>query len=134
MQPNYLNSIKEHMQQCIFELDSLSKLAQERNLTKTEYFAVERLLQVLIEAAIGFAKQWNKILDNPVASDAYHSFQVLQDHKIINSDELNLWKKIIGLKNILVHDYLNVNREIIDQILKNKQYSFIFDLVKNYSD
>lgn len=132
MQHNYVDSILEHMQQCTFELDSLSKLMTERNLTQTEYYAVERVLQILIESAVGFAKQWVKILGNPIASDAYHSFQVLHDHQIVNSNELTLWKRIIGLRNILVHDYLNINREIIDQVLKNKQYLFILEFVKNY--
>jgi uncharacterized protein YutE (UPF0331/DUF86 family) len=50
---------------------------------------------------------------------------------MITDDDLNLWKRIIGLLNVLVHDYLNVNREIIDQVVKKKQYLFIFDFVKN---
>ncbi|MHB1946554.1 MAG: type VII toxin-antitoxin system HepT family RNase toxin [Gammaproteobacteria bacterium] len=131
MQHNYVESIKEHMQQCIFELDSLSKLAEQRNLTQTEYYAAERVLQILIESAIGFAKQSVKLLGNPISPEAYQAFKVLHDHQMITDDNLNLWKKIIGLRNVLVHDYLNVNREIIDQVVKKKQYLFIFDFVKN---
>lgn len=131
MQPNYIASIREHAQECISELDSLSQLAQNRKLTQTEYYAAERVLQVLIEAGIGFAKQWVIALNKPVPSDAYHSFQILCDQQIISNDDLNLWKKIIGLRNILVHDYLNIERDIIDQVLNKKQYDFIFSFLKH---
>jgi uncharacterized protein with HEPN domain len=32
------------------------------------------------------------------------------------------WKKIIGLRNGLVHDYLNIDLLIIEHIIRQRQY------------
>lgn len=132
MEPNYLASIKEHIQQCVQELDFLSSQIVKRKLTVTEYFAAERVLQVLIESAIGFAKQWVKDFKKIVPSDVYISFITLHDEGIVAENELDNWKKIIELRNILVHDYLNIDRKIIDRILEEKQYQMIVEFISRY--
>jgi uncharacterized protein with HEPN domain len=33
------------------------------------------------------------------------------------------WKRIIGMRNALVHDYLNINPEIIEQLIRENEYS-----------
>ena len=37
------------------------------------------------------------------------------------------WKKIIGMRNALVHDYLNIEPEIIRQVIKKETYLALFD-------
>lgn len=126
MENNYSASIGEHAKECVEHLDVLSKQSQQRNLTKMEYYAAERLLQVLIEVAIGFYKQQVKKLTNTMPRDAYQGFLALADKGIISTVDLEKWKKIIGLRNILVHGYLNVERKVVETILKNRLYEFVF--------
>lgn len=129
MEPNYVASVREHVQACVDQLDQMATLLKTRQLTTTEYLAVERLLQVLIESSIGFAKQWVKSLGQNIPSDAYRAFLSLHDQGKLNTDELAQWKKIIGLRNILVHEYLNIERRVIEYTLSHQLYLFVSKFV-----
>jgi len=43
----------------------------------------------------------------------------------IGEEELKNWRRMIGLRNVLVHDYLNVDPEVITSILENRYYEDI---------
>ncbi|HDN27226.1 MAG TPA: DUF86 domain-containing protein [Thioploca sp.] len=124
---NYQESILEHVKQCLEELEELQAISTSRTWTRLEYRAAERLLHILIEAAIGYAKQRVKKTAVAIPSDAYQAFEKLVDLNILNAQELVTWKKIIGLRNVLVHDYLNLNRELIKSIIDKQDYKVIAD-------
>lgn len=130
---SYVDAIQEHVRECVEELNEYS--ADLPKLVNKDFRAVERDLQILIEAGIGIAKRLVKKQNKIVPVGAYENFQKLGDLKFITSDELKKWEKIIGLRNVLVHDYLKVNREVIKTVLKKKEYLFIQDFVqKNLSE
>lgn len=118
----YPQAIIDHVQECVDQLDELAKIVQARNLSTLEYRASERLLQLLIESAIGVAKHWLKALDQTVPANAYQCFSKLAQRQLITDVQLQNWKKMIGLRNALVHDYLNIDPEIITSILRNRYY------------
>jgi uncharacterized protein YutE (UPF0331/DUF86 family) len=126
---NYQASILEHIKQCLEELEELRIISTSRTWTRLEYRAAERLLQILIEAAIGYAKQYLKRKMAQIPSDAYQAFEKLVDLQIITRLELATWKKIIGLRNVLVHDYLNLKRELIETIINQQEYQQIVDFI-----
>ncbi len=59
----YPQAILEPVKECLEQLDELSATTRARNLSTFEYRAAERLLQLLVESAIGVARQWLKSLD-----------------------------------------------------------------------
>jgi len=115
----YLYELNQQVKNYIAELDELATLPTLKN---RDYYATERLLQVLIEACIGISKRWIKTLAKPVPHDAYKNFEILVSYGLLPSDDLIKWRKIIGLRNALVHDYLNVDKLIILNILQHRYY------------
>ncbi len=99
------------------ELLEIRAILAERSLSNLEYRAAERTLQVTIEACIGIAKQWAKALAGHSPQDAYQAFEILVQRGELAPDSLSGWRKIIGLRNTLVHDYLNIDPEIIRSVI-----------------
>lgn len=115
----YLHELNQQVQTYLLELDELATLPTLKN---RDYYAAERLLQVLIEACVGISKRWLKSLGKPVPPDAYKSFELLVSYGLLPREDLSKWRKIIGLRNALVHDYLNIDRLIILSILQRRYY------------
>lgn len=53
----------------------------------------------------------------PGPQDAYQAFEILVQRGELSADGLSGWRKIIGLRNALVHDYLNIDPEIIRSVI-----------------
>ena len=81
-----------------------------------------RLLQVLIEACIGLAKQWLKQHQKVIPNDAYESMQKLADLGMISGKDLLNWRKVIGMRNAIVHDYLNLDAALLKAVIESRQY------------
>jgi uncharacterized protein YutE (UPF0331/DUF86 family) len=115
----YLDELNKQVKNYVVELDELAHTSELKN---RDYYATERLLQVLIEACIGITKHWLKFLGKTVPNDAYKSFELLVSCELLTVTELIKWRKIIGLRNALVHDYLNLEKEIILTVLHQGYY------------
>ena len=107
------------------ELDTCSRLAAkakrgEGTMSSIEYRGCERSMQLLIEACIGIAKQRLKSLGLMVPSNAREAFFKLQSNGV-NLQQVD-WVAVIGMRNVLVHDYLNFERERLMSIIIEKRY------------
>jgi len=113
----YITSLRLSLSRYQAELGELRQLLSQRSLSNLEYRAAERTLQVSIEAWIDIAKHWAKALAGHSPQDAYQTFEILCQRGAQPADELNGWRKVIGLRNALVHDYLNIDPEIIRSVI-----------------
>ncbi|MFB2683821.1 MULTISPECIES: type VII toxin-antitoxin system HepT family RNase toxin [Shewanella] len=113
----YITSLRVSLSRYQAELEELRQLLTQRPLSNLEYRAAERTLQVSIEACIGIAKHWAKALAGHSPQDAYQAFEILCQRGAQPADELGGWRKVIGLRNALVHDYLNIDPEIIRSVI-----------------
>lgn len=119
---HYLNEIEKHKQKYLHELGELRQDLLADNFRSRDYLAAERLLQVFTELCIGLAKHCLKKMQRTSAADAYQTFSQLREHGFISSKELQNWRKIIGMRNGLVHDYLKIDLSIIENILTEAHY------------
>ena len=113
----YINALRLSLSRYQAELLEIRTILAERPLSNLEYRAAERTLQVTIEACIGIAKHWAKALAGHSPQDAYQAFEILVQRGELTPDSLIGWRKIIGLRNALVHDYLNIDPEIIRSVI-----------------
>lgn len=129
METEYIDAMREHLATLAEELEQLHQAARTpEGLNALLYRAAERNLQLLTEACIGIAKQRLKSLGVVVPSDARQTFSKL---KSLNHDSSGTpWNKIIGLRNALVHDYLNLDAEIVEAIIRQRDYRSLLDFAE----
>ena len=113
----YIGALRISLSRYQAELSEIRAILALRALSNLEYRAAERTLQVSIEACIGVAKHWAKALASHTPQDAYQAFEILAQRGELSPDTLIGWRKIIGLRNALVHDYLNIDPEIIRSVI-----------------
>ena len=56
------------------------------------------------------------------------------DLQLIPADEAKEWQRIIGIRNAIVHDYLNLDEKVIKSIIVNKMYLKLQTFALNISD
>lgn len=104
-------------------------LAQGRLLTKLEESGVLHALQILIENSIGKAKQILKVHNIPVPLSAYDAFAALVGRGEIETTQLQAWNAVIGLRNRIVHDYMNIDMNRVLEFIQTEQDKFIVEFL-----
>ncbi len=99
------------------------------SLSRLEQNGVLHALQVLGENAIGKAKHLIKAAGEPVPISAYDSFRTLARIRGLSSQELEQWNAIIGLRNRIVHDYMNLDMRRVLQVVEFGGYAFMVDFL-----
>ncbi len=98
---------------------------------KMIYGSGERFLHLTIEALIDIGNHIISSEDLGVV-DVYRDIPViLHNNEYIDKRDKELFIKIIGLRNILVHDYLDIEKETIYRII-NENLSDLEDILKKY--
>ncbi|MDH3327547.1 MAG: DUF86 domain-containing protein [Gammaproteobacteria bacterium] len=105
------------------------KLIGGITLSGLEQNGVLHALQVLIENAIGKAKQILKADGEPVPVSAYDAFTSLARIKKISIDEVSRWNAIIGLRNRIVHEYMNIDMIRVLELVREEQYLFVVEFL-----
>ncbi len=98
-------------------------------LSRLEQNGVLHALQLLVENAVGKAKQLLKAAGKQVPLSAYDSFICLAELGIVKSSDLSVWNAAIGLRNRIVHDYMNIDMTRVLELVKKEQYRFITEFL-----
>jgi uncharacterized protein YutE (UPF0331/DUF86 family) len=111
-------------------MDKMSRILDEYRespepWSEKDLLGMERALQVLIEALIGLSRYVAeqrfgvKVLRTREALDELYARQAL------TPDEHGQAMKMVGFRNVLVHDYLSVEEEIVRALVRGRMYSLI---------
>jgi len=112
---NILTNLEEYLGD-LEEIKSEKKL-EDYQKDKIIRRYTERTLQMSIEACLDIANHLISYSGFREPLDNKDCFQVLQDNGIIPEDVTENLKKMAQFRNVVVHDYLKVNPEIVYAIL-----------------
>ncbi|TFH86666.1 DUF86 domain-containing protein [Billgrantia azerbaijanica] len=121
----YLMAVGDHLDECETDIANLKTILADRPWSRLERHAAERTLQVLIEGCIGLAKHWARREIGRLTSDAASAFEHLIERGQIGHEVP--WRKVVGLRNALVHDYLDVDPQIIQDVIEQDHYRSLLD-------
>lgn len=105
------------------------KLSAGEALSPLEQNGVLHALQVLAENAIGKAKHWLKATGQEVPVSAYDAFAALAQAGCMPPQRLEEWNRVVGLRNRIVHDYMNIRMELVLDLVKKDEYRMIADFL-----
>lgn len=91
-------------------------------LTPLEQNGVLHAIQILVENAIGKAKRLLKAANEPVPVSAYDAFEGLARRGVLAAEDLRAWQPIVGLRNRIVHDYMNIDMAKVLDLVRSGQY------------
>ncbi|ALO35114.1 hypothetical protein CMT41_10585 [Colwellia sp. MT41] len=81
-------------------------------------------LQRACEASIDIANYLNKNKQLAIPQSSRDSFQILTSAGLISSSVATNLKKMIGLGNIAVHDYKELNMDIVEAVINHHLVDF----------
>lgn len=96
---------------CLLKKD-FKKIPEHKLITDENLYAsAERHLEIAIQACLDIANHIVAALglERP-KKEAGEAFLVLAKEKIIKQDLAKIMKKVVGYRNILVHEYLEIER------------------------
>lgn len=126
----YRAAITEQLAELEQDLNQLRASCEAKTLTKFEYLALERTLQLLVEVAIGISKRVLKSKGLAVPAEARKSLERLKQEGLDNS---NIdWRGAIGMRNALVHDYLDIDEKLVLEVLMSGKYEAVIAFCRQY--
>lgn len=116
----------------LYEVGEYSKDEYLNNLMI--YGSAERFLHLAIECVIDIGNHIIADMGFRKPESNREIFIILFENKIIDNDLKANLCNMAGFRNILVHDYIDLDREIVYDILKNnlKDMENFRDIVLNY--
>ena len=112
-----LNKLNEYLE----ILQSLQKYSFDEFISEPErYGSAERFLQLAIETTIDIGN--HIIADMSLGKTRWSSDipSILEEKGYISLPLRETWIKMIGFRNLLVHDYIDIERQNVYNILQEK--------------
>jgi uncharacterized protein YutE (UPF0331/DUF86 family) len=131
MSPEVIQRRLEVLEEALAALRALQQTEKNEFLTNFEKFgATERFLQVAIEIVndLGNHLIADQRLGTPYCMRDVP--QLLSKAGLIGHDLGDEWSQMVGFRNILVHEYVKLNRLIVFEVLRN--HLDIFDKLAKF--
>ncbi|AEF17935.1 protein of unknown function DUF86 [Thermoanaerobacterium xylanolyticum LX-11] len=122
-------------------LEHINELKQLSSCTYEEYvhdiklkYAIERLLQLIVDLALDINNMILAYLKRPPASDYFNSFIDLSEIGILDVDFAVKIAPASGLRNRLVHQYEKIDDKIVYNSVKMtiEDFSKYVDIISRY--
>lgn len=112
---NKMADIEKYLKELDPILKSGARIIIEDNL---RLHTVERLFQLIVDTAVDINTHIIMASDFNVPDDSYSTFVVLGDNKILPMDFAFRIAPSVGLRNLIVHKYGNVDlKKMVDDVI-----------------
>ena len=124
--PNIVASRIHKIRECVGFLIKIAQLADEESFPKDPFLSAsaERYLQVAIQAVLDICNHIVADLGLEAPSEYRQVPEILAKHKLLPVQLSKRMTAMIGLRNILVHEYLKLDRRLVYKVLKDNLDDF----------
>lgn len=121
VRPEIIRRRLQKLDEYLSVLERLQRYSEAEFLDEPEHYgATERFLQLSIETINDHAGHVVADEGWGVVDKARDLARLFRENDIIDSDIEQRWTQMIGFRNILVHDYTDIDRQIVYDVLQNK--------------
>ncbi len=116
----------------------IKQISEYQNISYEDYInnwkvqrIIERTLQIMIETCLDIAAHIISDKGFPSPISYSHMFKILIDNNILDKDRLDTYQKMARFRNILVHQYEDIDPSIILSIVKKnlKDFNYFRDSI-----
>lgn len=108
-------------------LDDFRKRGQL--LSETDQLAVPRALQILVESVIGMSRYVAEAVLGVRVGKSREGLDELRRGRLMESPTHAKLMKIVGFRNILMHDYLNIEDDVVQALVDKGEYAFLLTVL-----
>lgn len=108
-------------------LDGFRKRGQP--LSETDQLAVQRALQILVESVIGMSRYVAEAVLGVRVGKSREGLDELRRAQLMDPQTHAKLMKIVGFRNVLVHDYLNIEDEVVQALVDKGESDFLLTVL-----
>jgi len=133
VRPKVLRRRLQKLDEYIEYLEEAQEYSFEEFVSAVEvYSAVERNLHLSIEALTDMASHVVVDEDLGTFERARDLPGILEEHDLIRKDDRETWEEMISFRNVLVHEYVDIDRRRVYDALQYqlddiRRFSHVFD-------
>ena len=120
----YEQALLRHQRRMLRILDEYSRENTD-TWTERDFLAIQRALQVYIESFIGMARYFVQQKYNLSVGQSREALDELKSRGDLTVQQHEELLKIVGFRNVLVHDYLDINDGIVQAVVTKKHYAIM---------
>ena len=112
---------KESIERCLKQIRHYYQLPSEFDFVEDhlKQDAIAINMQRACEQSIDLANHLVKMRKLGIPKDSRDSFQLLADHKIIPASLCSNLIKMIGFRNVLIHEYQQLDLDLMVDVIEN---------------
>lgn len=118
----YEQALIQHQTKMLRVLDEYA-LEDANTWKERDLLAIQRALQVYIESFIGLARYYVQQKYQLSVSQSREALDELKSRGDLSFEQHTELMKMIGLRNVLVHDYLDINDAIVRAVVSKRRYA-----------
>jgi uncharacterized protein YutE (UPF0331/DUF86 family) len=114
------------IRKCVADLEMIRRTHSKEKFLTNEFVkaAAERNMQVAIQSVLDICNHIVADMKLEVPDEEKQAFRILASHKIIPQNLAKTLSAMAGMRNILVHEYLEVDHDRLYSVIKKQLVDF----------